>query len=118
MRVLLLTATVAAMSLGSVAAQAAPPPKGRPLGGVNLTYYCQVHYGEGYKAAVIDPGTAYDWRCVSTNPKVKKMYSISVQSACVLQYGIPNLTAYTFQPSVATSWKCYNTNPPGPGPRH
>ena len=48
MRVLLLMAAVAAMSLGSVAAQAAPPPKGRPLGGVNLTYYCQVHYGEGY----------------------------------------------------------------------
>ena len=113
MRVLLLTAAVAAMSLGSVAAQAAPP-KGRPLGGVNLTYYCQTHYGNNYKAAVLSPGTAYDWRCV---PKVHhagtKDYGISVANACLLQYGIPRLIAYTFQPSDPTSWKCYMPTTPG-----
>jgi hypothetical protein len=114
MRSALLIAAAAAVLLGSLGATQAAPPKSRPLGGVNLTYYCQVHYGSNYKAAVLSPGTAYDWRCV---PKVHHAgtqdYGISVANACVLQYGLPRLQAYTFNPADPTSWKCYPASSAG-----
>jgi hypothetical protein len=112
MRVAMIAAIAAGLVLSSSLAAEAAPPKGRPLGGVNLTYYCQVHYGSNYKAAVLGAGTAYDWRCV---PKVHHVgtpdYPISVANACLLQYGLPGLIAYPLNPGDPTSWRCFSGGP-------
>jgi hypothetical protein len=111
MRALLLAAMVAAISLGASVSAEAAPPKGRPLGGVNLTYYCQVHYGSNYKAAVLG-STAYDWRCVPVVHHAGTVnHPISVANACLLQYGLTGLIAYASNPGDPTSWRCYSGGP-------
>ena len=109
MRAFLIAILVAGLGLATTLTGAdAAPPKGRPLGGVNLTYYCQVHYGGNYKAAVLG-STAYDWRCV---PKVHHAgtanYGISVTNACLLQYGLRGLIAYAINDNDPTSWRCFS----------
>ena len=116
MRIVILAAIAAGFVLSALPTVDAAPPKGKPLGGVNLTYYCQVHYGANYKAAVLGAGTAYDWRCVPKVPSAGMIdHPISVTDACLLQYGQPSLRAYPLNPNDPTSWRCFPGK--GNGPR-
>ena len=62
---------------------------GRNLGGVNLNYYCQRTFGSGFKSVLVGK-TAGDWTCQQSQNERR---SISVENACKLQYGKPNLKA-------------------------
>ena len=88
-------------------ADAAGPPRGRPLGGVNLTYYCAHTFGANYKSVLIGP-TAGDWRCDLTRRHSGSAgKSISVQAACDLQYGQQGLISYATNWNDPLSWRCY-----------
>lgn len=113
MRVPFASALAAASVLvTSLDAQAAAPPRTRPLGGVNLTTYCQRTFGANYISKLLGP-TAGDWRCVSSRSGhgYYGSKSISVQDACREQYGRNDLIAYATW-SNPLSWACY---PPGNG---
>jgi hypothetical protein len=106
----LIAVALTAIALAGVATNAeAAPPKGRPLGGVNLNYYCSYTFGQNYKSVLIGP-TAGDWRCDLT----RRHYgtpgkSISVQAACDLQYGQHGLIAYATNWNDPLSWRCYQS---------
>jgi hypothetical protein len=115
MRTLIVIASAAAvLTSTSFSADAAGPPRGRPLGGVNLNYYCANTFGANYKSVLIGP-TAGDWRCQLTGHHYGNSgKSISVQAACGLQYGRQGLIAYATSWSNPLSWLCYQ---PGCNPR-
>jgi hypothetical protein len=115
MRALLAFALAAtSLAASSAGAGAAPPPHTRPLGGVNLTAYCQLTFGANYISKLLGP-TAGDWRCVIA--RGGRGYggggyggkSISVKDACREQYGRNDLIAYAVW-SDPYSWKCYPPN--------
>ena len=105
MRALLLAtfAAGAMLSAAGAAGAATPPPGARDLGGVNLTYYCQHYYGVSFHAAA--GRSAYDWLCVGHHGHPS--HGISVTNACLLQYGMPGLTAVALKDSDPTSWRCF-----------
>jgi hypothetical protein len=109
MRALLLASFAAGAMLGAVgyAGAATPPPGARDLGGVNLKLYCQHYYGSNFHSAVVGR-TAYDWRCVLGRHGGTQSYGISVTNACLLQYGLPGLTAVALNDSDPTSWRCFS----------
>ena len=106
-------AATAVLASTSFSADAAGPPRGRPLGGVNLNYYCAYTFGANFKSVLIGP-TAGDWRCQLTRPHGTPGKSISVQAACGLQYGRQDLIAYATSWSNPLSWLCY---PSGRNPK-
>src|SRR5205814_8275415 len=65
---------------------AAPPPNQPPrsLGGVDLERYCQDGWG---LHAILRESNAYGWRCGGDG---RPDQSISVDDACVQQYGAPS----------------------------
>ena len=111
---IILALTAVALTSVSTNADAAGPPRGRPLGGVNLTFYCANTFGPNYKSVLIGP-TAGDWRCDLTRHHYGTPgKSISVQAACDLQYGRPGLISYATNWNDPLSWRCYQ---PGYNPR-
>ena len=106
-----LIATAGLLGMSPAADAAAPPYGSLNLGGVNLTYYCQVRHGQNYKSALLGT-TAGDWRCVPVvHHYGTPILSISVQDACGLQYGKTGLIAYALNWNDPLSWRCFEPRP-------
>jgi len=99
-----LVAAVLSLFLGSPPAIAAAPHS-FPLGGVNLTLYCQLTFTPEWVAKVLGT-TATDWRCVGPGHGPSHIKQISVRDACRQQYNRVDLIAYASS-SDPGSWKCY-----------
>lgn len=78
---------------------------GRPLGGVNLNYYCQTKFGKEFKSVLVGK-TAGDWTCERNKTDRR---AISVDGACKLQYGTPNVKARALNWNDPLSWRCFQT---------
>jgi len=72
------------------------------LGGVNLTPWCKSKYGSRFKAKLIGK-SAGDWVCEQSRGNRR---SISVTSACKLQYGRKAKKSKALNWNDPYSWKC------------
>ncbi len=81
---------------------------GKNLGGVNLNYYCQKTFGSGFKFVLVGK-TAGNWTCQQSQNERR---SISVENACKLQYGKPNLKAKALNWNDPLSWRCFELRRP------
>ena len=74
----------------------------RPIGGVNLNYYCQKTYGNEFKSVLVG-ATAGDWTCQRNNNDRRE---ISVDQACGLQYNKYGVKARAYDWNNPLSWMC------------
>ena len=74
----------------------------RPIGGVNLNYYCQKTYGNQFKSVLVG-NTAGDWVCQRNNNDRRE---ISVDRACGLQYNKYGVKARAYDWNNPLSWMC------------
>lgn len=99
------------LALGSVVSEArADAPT--PLGGLNLTRYCQ---SLGYTDTTmtkpqVGPNAAYDnWRCFTgTSTAPTTLHPFSMEQACKFQYGQNAIQAHPTNPDDAFTWVCYS----------
>lgn len=70
----------------------------KDVGGINFNEYCGRKYG-GH--AQSEDGNAFGWRCIAN----KKLYEISVNEACEIQYG-RKTQADANNPKNPFSWRC------------
>jgi hypothetical protein len=76
----------------------------RSLGGVNLTAYCSVTYGNTFKSLTLGPG-AGDWVC-QNGSDIHDRRPISVQTACMEQYPQYSAVVKSHSGVGAGSWVC------------
>ncbi|CAM2833618.1 hypothetical protein [Skermania piniformis] len=90
---------------GSMLALSAPPATAKELGGVDMQAACNNQYkGWGTTAVVLDPKSAYSWRC---KPKVGIAQPINVNQQCTVQYGSPAFSKAR-DPKNPYTWYCFN----------
>lgn len=88
-----------ALSVGGVLAVSSPASATDY--GVNMNQACQITYGAGWQAILVNPNSAYGWKCWVPPWGVRK--DVNVQAYCNY-FGLG--TAVVLNPSNPYSWRC------------